>query len=186
MHSRSSDLNICLDVDKRSLYSALFSLKYLHEGKTNMIIQYHDMRKGFYDILHSIQEYTLLPILILFQHPSPTTEGRHRQALIDAALDCITCLINISVVQGIYFVYDWNEKAKKACWQKNELRNLLLKKCGLSSPAPPNAITFTRERNISYIKTTDIVDHPVYGISKRRGWAHMKSGQERAFSVIKN
>jgi hypothetical protein len=185
MHSSSSDLNLCLDVDKRSLYSALFSLKYLHEGKTNMIIQYHDMKDGFYDILHSIQKYTQLPILILFQHPSPTTEVRHRQALIKAALDCIMCLTNISVVQGIHFVYDWNEKAKKTCWQKNELRSLLLKECYLSSPAPPNAITFTYDRNISYINTT-VINHPVYGISKRRGWAHMKYGQERAFSVKKS
>jgi hypothetical protein len=95
------------------------------------------------------------------------------------------CLTNISVVQGIHFVYDWNEKAKKTCWQKNELRSLLLKECYLSSPAPPNAITFTYDRNISYINTT-VINHPVYGISKRRGWAHMKYGQERAFSVKKS
>jgi len=183
MHSSSRDFNICLDVDKRALYSALFSLKYLHEGKSNMIIQYHDMKDGFYDILHTIQTNTQLPILILFQHPSPTTEIRHRQALIKAALHCIMCLFIIDEVQSIHFVYDWNENSN-TCWQKNELRLFLLKECYLSSAALLHSITFTDDINISYINTS-MINHPVYGITKKRGWAQMKFGQERAFSVIK-
>ncbi len=78
MHSSSTDLNLCLNVDKRALYAAVFALKYLHRSKSNMIIQYHNMNEGFYHLLHSIQTNTELPIVILFQHPSPRTEVRHR------------------------------------------------------------------------------------------------------------
>lgn len=183
MHSSSRDLNICLDVDKRALYVAVFSLKYLHKSKPNTIIQYHDMEHGLYNLLHSIQANTKLPILVLFQHPSPTTEIRHRQVLIKAAFECIKCLTILDWVRSIHFVYDWSEKDGKTSWKKNELRYLLIKECYLSSQALHDAITFTEDKNISYINTS-MINHPVYGISKRRGWAQMKSGQERAFSVI--
>jgi hypothetical protein len=93
------------------------------------------------------------------------------------------CLFIIDEVQSIHFVYDWNENSN-TCWQKNELRLFLLKECYLSSAALLHSITFTDDINISYINTS-MINHPVYGITKKRGWAQMKFGQERAFSVIK-
>jgi hypothetical protein len=183
MHSSPSDLNVCLDVNKRLLYSAIFSLKYLYRRKSNMIIQHYNMKEGFHHLVSTIRSYTRLPIVILFQHPSPSTQVGLHEVMIKAALECMY-LISINVVTSIHFVYDWTTVVGKTCWQKDELRDLLIKECYVS-PSLLTSLTLTKDRKISIGKTSIII-HPVYGVTKRYGWAQMKSGKERAFSVLKN
>ncbi len=183
MHSSPSDLNLRLDVNKRSMYTAIFSLKYLYRRKSNMIIQHYNMKEGFHHLVSTIRSYTRLPIVILFQHPSPSTQVGLCEVMIKAALECMY-LISINVVTSIHFVYDWTTIVGKTCWQKNELRHLLIKECYLS-PSLVTSLTLTKDRKISFGKTS-IMIHPVYGVTKRYGWAQMKSGKERAFSVLKN
>ncbi len=51
MEMHSSDLHVCIDIDKRALFCAKFAESYLFRKKGNVIIQHNNINKGLSHIL---------------------------------------------------------------------------------------------------------------------------------------
>ena len=90
---------------------------------------------------------------------------------------CEMCIRKI--VSSINFVYDWHPN--RNCWERNELKTLIMRQIYWSQLLE---LHFTKDTSIS-IGNTSLVDHPIQGIVPRRGWALMKQGDKRSFSVYK-
>lgn len=179
MEMYSSDLHICLDKDKRALFCAKFATKYLFKKKSNLILQHYDMNDGLSALLSSVHIWLpWLELKVIFQHPSPSIDPRYRNALTRQISECMS-LCAEDIVASVHFVYDWHRD--RNCWKKNELQKIIIEECGSSMIY----FTTTADRCIS-IDETLMVHHPIHGIVPRRGWALLKRGEERSFSVLKN
>jgi hypothetical protein len=51
MEMHSSNLHICLDMDKWMLFCAKFAMKYLFRKKSNPILQHFNMKEGLAELL---------------------------------------------------------------------------------------------------------------------------------------
>jgi len=51
MEMHSSDLHVCIDIDKRALFCAKFAMSYLFRKKGNVIIQHYNIKEGLSHIL---------------------------------------------------------------------------------------------------------------------------------------
>jgi hypothetical protein len=82
-----------------------------------------------------------LPIAVLFQHPSPSTEPKSINAISTAVKDCMTAL-DTKIVYFVHFIYDYHElnnswtylTLSKYCFTKNGgkymmVTNLMEKSC---------------------------------------------------------
>ena len=177
MQACDSDLVVCLDKNRRSLSSGLFnSAKPTRKDRRqNLIISHYDMNDSIQSILEHVYESTNSRIIILFQHPSPATDGANKLALQSVGLDCVTCVLSGSV-QSIHFVFDHFEG--RNCWTRTSLLQEFLKSC----PAIKHQLFVSDERIVA--KRDSIrISHPVFGIVSRVGWAHMKKGDEIAFRL---
>jgi hypothetical protein len=100
----SDDMCICLDVDKRSFFSAYFALKFLCPNKyKRLVFHRHDMSVGLYSLIKQLRNSTALPLVILFQHPSPTM-NHHKLSIVSH--DCYRALLSDNVVESVHYVYD--------------------------------------------------------------------------------
>ena len=179
MHS--NNLFVCLDIDKRARHCAKFAMKYLFRKKSNVIVQHYIIKEGLLFLLHKIHRHipSSVEIVVLFQHPSPRIDPVVRDVLIQGAMNCCKMCIR-KIVSSIHFVYDWH--TNRNCWERNELKALIMPQISCSQLLE---LHFTKNTSIS-IGNTTLVDHPIQGIVPHRGWALMKQGDERSFSVYKN
>lgn len=175
MHS--DELCLCLDIDKRSLFSSALATKYLFRDKANVVHHHHNMKDGLLAIFNLIKAKTNLPIYALFQHPSPTGGKVSRDAIANATVHCVDALLG-SVIEGIHYVHDFNTKGQ-ICWKGNELQNTCLSKCALSQR---KNLIISPARVVCTADST-FVDHPILGNVPRCGWAQFKKGDEIAFSI---
>lgn len=172
---------MCLDIDKRALFSSAFARNYLHPStaKANVIPYYHNMNEGLLPLLSALRGKTSLPIHVLFQHPSPTGGKLSREAIALASRDCAAALVD-GVADSIHFVYDYNSRGK-TCWKDLELRSLCSSKL---HKMQKDDVQIT-EATIIAEADSDIVSHPILGSVPRCGWAKMKRGCEKSFSITK-
>ena len=177
MHSK--ELCLCLDTDKRSLFSSALATKYLLRGKGNVLHHHHNMKDGLLPILKSIKAKTSLPIHVLFQHPSPTGGKESRDDIASATLACASAVTD-HIIESICYVYDYNTSGK-TCWKDNEFQNTCLSKC---SPNQRRALCISTAKVVCDIGSTS-VNHPVLEFVQRCGWALMKKGCEIPFSITR-
>jgi hypothetical protein len=55
MEIHSSDLHVCIDINKRALFCAKFAMSYLFRKKGNVIIQHYNIKEGLSHILKKNQ-----------------------------------------------------------------------------------------------------------------------------------
>lgn len=163
------DLCVCLDMVKRSLFAAAFSHKYLQQHKSNLTFQQFDMGNGLQDFFSRLTVKSSVPILVLFQHPS--------NAIGVAVRDCMI-LMQSGLISSVHFVFDYHRS--KNSWTDQPLKEVCLSKCPVDVR---NAVHFTETVCISELKET-LVLHPLFGDIDIGGWAKMKVGKERCFSLI--
>ena len=178
---QSSDLCLCLDKCKKSIYASAVAHHYLHLRKSKSIFYHHNMASGLHELVKSISVAVNLPIVILFQHPSPSKDKSSRSAIAAAAKSCIAGLIDLSV-DSVYFVHDCHPSATKNCWSSHELKSVALSKCANSDVAMVNAT----EPSMICAMNEDAVSHPVFGNVQRSGWAKTKKGVEMSFHIKLN
>ena len=181
MEMHSDDLYVCLDIDKCALYCAKFAMKYLFRKKSNVIVQHYNIKEGLSFLLHKIHRHipSSVEMVVLFQHPSPRNDPVVRDVLIQGAMNCCKICIK-KIMSSIHFVYDWH--TNKNCGERNKLKTLIMHEISWSQLLE---LHFTKDTSIS-IGNTSLVDHPIQGIVPHRGWALMKKGDKRSFSVYKN
>ena len=177
MEMNSRDLCVCLDVHKRSLFVSAFAHHYMHK-KRNVVFRHHDMANGLLQLFTNIYTITKLPMLVLFQHPSPSLNHKSRVGLSVASRDCVFALTQ-QVINSVHFVYDAHRNTAKNFWHGDELKELSLSLCKRELLSN---ISVSCTTTISPIDATH-VKHPIFGHSPRNGWALMKKGCERIFSI---
>ena len=170
-----SDLVVCLDKNRRSLFSASFNSSLSH--RKNLIISHYDMKNSITTMLQQVYASTKAKMTILFQHPSPSTDPTNRQAIQSVGLDCITCLLS-GVAHSIHFVFD-HFKGRN-CWTKASLLQEFVQRC--TTKTIKDAL-ITSDASIVSKKGSLTVTHPVFGLISRVGWASMKKGDEVAFHI---
>jgi hypothetical protein len=174
----SNDLCICLDKDKKSLYSCAFARKYLMKSKSPLVFGQYNMKDGgIIKLLKSIKMVTKLPLQILFQHPSPSQANENRSVLQSTFIECIKAQRE-ELVERIHFVYDSTpDNVRGTSWKTTELYDMVHGIC-LNDTQHSLTTPF-----IISNKTDTYVNHPLFGKTERRGWASMKKGVEMSFSV---
>ena len=160
MQASSDDLCVCFDNDKRSLYASAISYKYLHPKKSNVIFHYHNMASGLLNILQAIKLRTNLPIVVLFQHPSPTGGRLSREAIASASMDCMLAMAS-RFVDCVHYVYDHHDVPSKTFWRDNSLRSLCTSKCNNETT---NLLSVGQIHTICKPEQ-DKFAHPVFGLS---------------------
>lgn len=173
---QSSDLCVCLDRCKKSLYAGALAREYLHRVKPMNVFFWHDMKVGVTNLISNIHAATDLPIVVLFQHPSPTKDTVSRSAISAASKECISALLT-GYLASLYFVYDVNES--KNAWTTKELKRAAISRC---SSVDLEAIQVTDAVITSQLDDENAM-HPVFGNVKRSGWAMLKRGVEMAFQI---
>ncbi len=87
MEMHNSNLHIYLDINKRTLFCAKFSMKYLFRSKSNLILQHYNMKEGLAQLIMTI--HTKMPsvhLIALFQHPSPSIDPLVRDVLMEGTI----------------------------------------------------------------------------------------------------
>ena len=78
------------------------------------------MRDGLLDIVSAIHRALDLPVLLLFQHPSPSKDQAHRQALAVATRDSVVGLTSM-LVSAVHYVHDTSTSTTQNCWPTEAL-----------------------------------------------------------------
>eukprot|EP00804_Cyclotella_cryptica_P023294 CCRYP_000465-RA/>CCRYP_000465-RA protein AED:0.00 eAED:0.00 QI:492/1/1/1/0/0/2/21/294 len=174
------NLCICLDTNKKSLFASKFIYKYSPQPKgSNVLLHYFDMSKGLLQLLNTLSSRRHLPIIVLFQHPSPSPEKTSRNAIATASKDCMHALVS-GYIEEIHYVFDYNPS--KNTWSGDKLQALthsLCEKHIIDNTCTSHTQTISENGD-------ETVCHPIFGVVNRRGWALMKKGHEMAFVISKN
>ena len=135
------------------------------------------MSVGLYSLIKQLRDSTALPLVILFQHPSPTM-NHHKLSI--AYRDCFRAFSD-NVVESVHYVYDSHTNHSKNFWKYKSLISTITGQC---TSQIMEYLQFTQERTISEIGGYQ-VQHRVYGQVPRVGWAALKKGIEVSFSVLR-
>ena len=189
-HSQPGDVCLCLDVDLTALFASKVAdyFKWKRQGKRNIISGYHNMKEGLRTLLHAIKSQTNLPVHVLFQHLAPSSDPtskagkKSRDVIASASKDCISALQE-KMVESVHYVYDYNSSSSKTTWKGDDLKRLATSKC---DPSVLGKLEVTNPVTICGIDE-DQVNHPLFGVIPRCGWALLKKGGcEMAFSITNN
>jgi len=172
---KSGELCVCLDKDKKSLYTCAFAAKYLWKKHANVILLWYDTKDGIIDLLTAINTRSLLPVVVLFQHPSLSMKSKNRTNLQSTIQECITAKES-NVVESIHFVYDTNSGTKGTYWKEREIFVIVERMCDRTHQVTEPSVV--SEKGVVMVK------HPLFGDTKRRGWADKKAGVEMSFSIL--
>ena len=112
-------------------------------------------------------------IRVLLQHTNPSQDEQNI-----SKLKLLFYALRISLMKGILhdvtFVYDLADNCNT--WNRTKLLNLLMPKGELSH------YEVTEDQLVS-LKGCDGMDHPLFGKTKRYGWAAMRNSDEWYFTV---
>ena len=114
----------------------------------------------------------------MFQHPSPATGDRDSLAM--AGKHCIVCFLQ-GIIDSIYFVYDVNHRKESVCWNYEELKECFFSKLRLTKKEL-DGINVSKDFIVSNFDD-DTMDHPLFDLAMRKGWAALKKGEEHSFSI---
>ncbi len=86
------------------------------------------------------------------------------------------------IIDSIHYVYDVHESPSKTSWKGNCLSELVVSTC---TEHQCNKI-FISKPIVILPQESETVHYPVFGITKRYGWANAKVGKEMSFSITIN
>ena len=173
---QSNDLCICLDKCRKSLFAASVAGLYLHLRKKNLVFFCHNMRDGCFDMIKRVHEVGGVPIVLLFQHSSPSQVNATTSALATASCDGIKAVI-AGFAAGVNYVYDSNNT--KNTWTEKSIKDVALMQC---TEKERRQLAVTGATVVSELEE-ERVRHPVFGDIARRGWAKSRKGVEMAFEI---
>jgi hypothetical protein len=125
--AKSDDLVVCLDSDRRSLFTGKFMARLMTGIKKNVIFSLFDYSHELFDFVRLVQLASNLPVILLFQHPSPSADEKSRKALQKAVYDSAKSL-QLGYSSSIYFVFDCNSTVGKNTWSYLTLTNFCYSK----------------------------------------------------------
>ncbi len=141
-----------IDKDKRSLFATAFASKYFYRSKRE---------NGLLSILCPLQHICCVPLVVLFQHPSPVSRDKLSNYLAEASRQCIIALGD-GILDSIHFVYDVHEYPTKTSWKGNCLSELAVSTC-TEHQCNKN---FISKPIIISPQELETVNHPVIDVTK--------------------
>ena len=166
---QGNDLCLCMDKDKRSLFNASITACYFYKSK-NAIFHQRDMSDNLHMLVKKVSNILKIPVVILFQHPSPSS----KVSISLAGKSCLLLLSN-GHADKIVVVFDFNYG--KNCWTYHDLKHTLIGHNHIH-----RKMTVSHPVLICDIKSNKY-SHPLFGTVVRTGWALMKKGDEVAFHI---
>ena len=172
----SSILTLCVDINKRSLFTGLSQI----DGEistSSTIFALMDYSTDITKLLEGIKN--ALPgkvIHVLLQHPNPSIDEDNRSKLALLFESLRLSLLN-GISYNVTFVYDFS--TNRNTWTKATLQSLFMHNSNESH------FNVTVENLVS-CKGDNNVNHPLFGITKRYGWAAMRNCDEYSFSISFN
>ena len=169
----SSKLTLCLDKNKRSIFTGLSQVKN-GQSKNTTIFAHFDYSKQIAELLQSIKEaYPAKLIRLLLQHPNPSIEEANRSAL-SLLFKSVIISLKQGVLHDVTFVYD--SSTSRFNWSKSDILSLFMSNTNSSNYNVTNEVLVSSKGNNN-------VSHPLFGKTKRFGWAAMRNCNEYTFSI---
>ena len=133
---------------------------------------------AIYTLFTSLKkEYPSIDIHILFQHPSPGLGERNAYSIVGE--HCINALILKHIV-CISFVFDLNPNKESKCWTYKSLCNCFLSKINKSKVR--ERLIISNDIIISQVHE-EMMEHPIFNVVRRKGWASLRVGNEHCFCI---
>jgi len=149
--------------------------------KKNVIFSLFDYSHELFDFVRLVQLASNLPVILLFQHPSPSADEKSRKALQKAVYDSAKSL-QLGYSSSIYFVFDCNSTVGKNTWSYLTLTNFVTRSIR-SLLSESVSFVISDEETLSSPSDNE-VDHLIFGKIDKLGWALKKSGgSEVGFSL---
>lgn len=162
-------LCLCLDKDPRPLAAGVLAIKSSSKSESRFHFAQFNYAKGICSVLETIFDRTKLKLKVLFQHPSPS---RNCKKDLKKACGDVLSSLDKKIVDSVYFVYDSSENRNS--WNKDSI----VRDC-----IPFSAkYSLTEEKMISK-KGNNTVTHPIFGETKRYGWARTRKDFEYSFEI---
>ncbi len=181
--AKSDDLVVCLDSDRRSLFTGKFMARLMTGIKKNVIFSLFDYSHELFDFVRLVQLASNLPVILLFQHPSPSADEKSRKALQKAVYDSAKSL-QLGYSSSIYFVFDCNSTVGKNTWSYLTLTNFVTR--SIRSLLSESVSFVISDEETLASPSDNEVDHLIFGKIDKLGWALKKSGgSEVGFSLKK-
>lgn len=149
--------------------------------KKNVIFSLFDYSHELFDFVRLVQLASNLPVILLFQHPSPSADEKSRKALQKAVYDSAKSL-QLGYSSSIYFVFDCNSTVGKNTWSYLTLTNFVTRSIR-SLLSESVSFVISDEETLSSPSDNE-VDRLIFGKIDKLGWALKKSGgSEVGFSL---
>ena len=174
----SNKLCICLDVDKRAIFSGMIQL---HKNKNidcnKIVYGIFDYSTTLLDLCKDLKEIVgnNKQIRVLFQHPTPSCNEGIRQKLTKAITQVRTALIE-SYVKDVVFVYD--SDINRNTWSEEYLLDLFFN--GVGKEEKPKLLYDSEPIEVYHDGT---VSHPIFGRINKYGWAKMRNCNQASLTI---
>ena len=169
----SSIVTLCLDINKRSIFTGLGQVKN-QLSRNTMVYALLDYSIHLEELITMLKERNPGKIIrFLLQHLNPSMDKSNRSSL-TLLFNCIKTLLKNGFINDVTFVYD--SSAASNTWSKADIHSLFISKGDESN------FNFTDEILVSS-KCNNNVVHPLFGRTKRYGWASMRNYDEYSFSI---
>ena len=174
----SSKLCICLDVDRRAIFSGMIQM---HKSKDinckTTIYGVFDYSTSLLNLCKDINRLCgkTKCVRVLFQHPTPSCNESIRSKLAMAISQVRTALIS-SYVNDIVFVYDTD--SQRNTWSEEYLLELIFN--GIERENKTK-IMYETQPIVNYDE--DLVSHPIFDVIKKYGWAKMRNCDQASLVI---
>jgi hypothetical protein len=147
--------------------------RFITGSKKNVIFSKFDYSQHeLLDFIRLVHLEANLPVVLLFQHPSPSADEKSRQALQTAVCESAKSL-QLLYSSSIYFIFDCNSTVGKNTWSYLTLTKFVTD--SIRSLSESELFVISDEETLSSPSDNE-VDHPIFGKIDKVGWAQKKSG----------
>ena len=177
----SDKLCVCLDVDKRSVFTGMIQLHKsvnVHSNKVVFgIFDYSNRLFEFCSALKGILNKDQV-VRVLFQHPTPSYNEAIRNKLCSALTQVRSAMMN-KLVCELVIVYDLDEK--RNTWRHEKILEIFFNAIDNYEKA-----RFTNSKYAIISNDDDTVTHPIFGNVKRFGWGKMRNSEQSSLIITYN
>ena len=177
----SEKLCLCLDVDRRSIFSGMIQLHRSENiNSSRIVFGIFDYSKGLSNLCSSVKSLVNKEqvIKVLFQHPTPSSNEGIRKKFCSALRQVRNAMIKSFVTEAV-FVYDFDEN--RNTWTDQYILDLFFD--GIESS---NKERFTYSRFAITSNEDDTVTHPIFGNIKKLGWGKMRNCTQSSIIIKYN
>ena len=169
----SSTLTLCLDINKSSIFTGLSQIAgdISTQSTVYALMDYCEHSSELLNAIHNIIPGKVIRVLL--QHPNPSINKGNTSKL-SLLFESLRMSLKKGILHDVTFVYDFSPN--RNTWSKAMLESFFI------ANSDKTHFTVTDEMLLSY-KGDNTVNHPLFGLTKRYGWAAMRNCAEYSFAI---